>query len=88
MRPIQTTAGFGSAIRQARLDRRMTQAELATKAGVGRPWLSELESGKRRAELGRALMVLGALELAITLTPAPTPGPGQVDLRTILGEST
>ena len=86
MQAIQTTRAFGSAVRRARNERGLTQAELAAKAGVGRPWLSELETGKRTAELGRALSVLHALDLAIALIPSPTPDGSGVDLSQILGE--
>jgi transcriptional regulator with XRE-family HTH domain len=41
MRPIQTTRAFGSAIRRARKNQGLSQTELAARAGVGRPWLSE-----------------------------------------------
>ena len=86
MRPIQTTRAFGSAVRRARNDQGLSQAELAARAGVGRPWLSELETGKRTAELGRALSVLSALDLAITFVPSPTEGGSAIDLGQILGE--
>ena len=86
MRPIQTTRGFGSAVRRARRDRGLSQAELAAHAGVGRPWLSELESGKRTAELGRALSVLSALDLAITFVPTPSADGSGVDLGQIVGD--
>lgn len=86
MRPIQTSKGFGAAVRRARKDRGLTQAELAAKAGVGRPWLSELENGKRTAELGKALSVLGALELGIVFVPAPAVSASGVDLGQLLGE--
>lgn len=85
MRPIQTSRAFGSAIRQARTDRGLSQVELASRAGVGRPWLSELETGKRTAELGRALSVLSALDLAVTFVPAPEPQGSTVDLGEFLG---
>lgn len=71
MRPVQTSKAFGSAVRRARNDQGLTQAELARLAGVGRPWLSELETGKRTAELGRALSVVSALGLAIAFVPEP-----------------
>ena len=65
----------------------MTQVELAALAGVGRPWLSELETGKRTAELGRALTVLAALDLAVTFISAPRPSRGGIDLdQLILGK--
>lgn len=86
MRPIQTSNGFGAAVRRARKDLGMSQAELAIQAGVGRPWLSELETGKRTAELGRALLVVNALDLAITLVPLSKPGRSGVDLAQIIGE--
>jgi len=79
---------FGSAVRRARNDRGLSQTELAAMAGVGRPWLSELETGKRTAELGRALSVLSALDLAITLVPSPTTTDSGIDLGRILGEDT
>ncbi|MDZ7732547.1 MAG: helix-turn-helix domain-containing protein [Acidimicrobiia bacterium] len=78
MRPIRTPRELGLAIRRARTDRGWTQSQLARRARVGRPWLSELEGGKRTAELGRVLAVLEALDLAVTLAPAPTGG--KIDL--------
>jgi y4mF family transcriptional regulator len=86
-RPIQTTKAFGAAVRSARTDLGMSQTELAAKAGVGRPWLSELETGKRTVELGRVLSVLSALDLAVTFTPTPTPGRSVVDLGQIIGKT-
>jgi len=84
MRPIQTSKAFGSAVRRARKDQGLSQVELAQRAGVGRPWLSELETGKRTAELGRALLVLNALDLAITFGPVPSPEGTTVDLGRII----
>lgn len=68
MRALRTPHEVGLAVRRARSDRAWTQAELATRAGVGRQWLSQLESGKQTAELGRVCAVLEALDLAIVLT--------------------
>ncbi len=86
MRPIQTSKAFGSAVRRARKDQGFTQVELAARAGVGRPWLSELETGKRTAELGRALSVLAALDLAVTFVSAPAPDGQTVDLGRLIGD--
>ena len=83
MRPIRTPKDLGNAVRRARRDRGLSQAQLAARAGVGRPWLSELETGKRTVELGRVLAVLAALELTVTLT-AETTGDTRVDLDDIL----
>ncbi len=86
MRPIQTSRAFGSAVRRARKDQGLSQVELAALAGVGRPWLSELETGKRTVELGRALSVLSALDVAITFVPVPGPNGSTVDLGQIIDE--
>jgi transcriptional regulator with XRE-family HTH domain len=86
MRPIQTTKAFGAAVRRARKDGGMSQTELAVKAGVGRPWLSELETGKRTVELGRVLSVLSSLDLAVAFVPMPDAGSSSIDLGEILGE--
>ena len=80
MQPIQTSRAFGAAVRQARKNSGLSQTELAAKAGVGRPWLSQLETGKRTVELGRALLVLHALELSVTFVPTDKPTSGTVDL--------
>lgn len=87
MRPIQTSKAFGSAVRRARKNQGLSQAELAALAGVGRPWLSELETGKRTAELGRALLVLSALDLAVTFAPVPGLDEATVDLGQIIGDA-
>lgn len=71
MRTIRTPKDLGNAIRRVRHDRGLSQQQLATRAGVGRPWLSELETGKRTAELGRTLAVLAALELTVRLDDMP-----------------
>lgn len=44
-----------------RRDLSWTQAELATRAGVSRRWVSLFESGHEKAEVGRVLAVLDAL---------------------------
>ena len=45
----------------------MTQQQLARAAAVGRQWIVEIEAGKPRAELGRVLQTLAALDLALTI---------------------
>ena len=86
MRPIQTTRAFGSAVRRARTDRGLSQAKLAAMAGVGRPWLSELENGKRTAELGRALAVLSVMDLALAVIEPSPPDASRIDLNQYLAE--
>jgi transcriptional regulator with XRE-family HTH domain len=42
---------FGSHLRQLRLDRSLTQEELAAKAGFSRSYYAEIENGKRNVSL-------------------------------------
>ena len=64
---VRTPVDFGLMIRRARRSRGMTQQQLAHAAAVGRQWIVEIEAGKPRAELGRVLRTLAALDLSLTL---------------------
>ena len=64
---VRTPVDFGLMIRQARRARGMTQQQLARAAAVGRQWIVEIEAGKPRAELGRVLQTLAALDLSLTI---------------------
>lgn len=69
-RQIRTPQDLGASIRDARRSRRLTQAELARRAGVSREWLIGVENGSRpRAELTKMLAVLAALDLDLTIHP-------------------
>ncbi|WP_402467620.1 helix-turn-helix transcriptional regulator [Isoptericola aurantiacus] len=59
---------LGAAVRRLRLDRGMTQAELARRADVSRQWLVGLEGGKTPGlEVGRLMRVLDALDASLTI---------------------
>ena len=69
----------------------MTQQQLARAAAVGRQWVVEIEAGKPRAELGRVLQTLAALDLSLTIHGEGIPElrksgkpTGAVDLQGIL----
>lgn len=67
-RRISTPTDLGAAVREARTEDQLTQAELATRAGVSREWLIGLERGARpRAELTKILGVLSALDQPLML---------------------
>ena len=51
----------------------MTQADLAEKAQVTRKWLSQVENGKRTAELGLVCRVVSILGYEMQLVPAAAP---------------
>ena len=59
---IQDERELGLLIREHRKRLGLDQAELATRVGVSRQWIVEVEKGKPRAEVGlllRTLRVLG-----------------------------
>lgn len=57
----------------------MTQQQLARAAAVGRQWIVEIEAGKPRAELGKALQTLAALDLSLTMHGEGIPGTRRSD---------
>jgi HTH-type transcriptional regulator/antitoxin HipB len=66
---IGTAAEIGAAIRAKRRAIGMRQGELASLAGVGARFLSEVENGKASAEIGKVLQVLKRLGLELTIRP-------------------
>lgn len=74
---ISTIAEIAAVVRGRRKDLGLSQAEVAARARVSRPWLSEFERGKPKAELHLALRLFEALGLDMTLQPrdadAPSP---------------
>ena len=58
--PIRNTNHFGELIRLARQKQGLSQQHLADAAGVGRRFLSEVESGKSTLEFGKVLQVAAA----------------------------
>ena len=66
-RLVRTPADIGRAVAQARKSRKYSQQEFADLTGVGRRFISELESGKPTAEIGKVLQVLTALGLDLEL---------------------
>ena len=57
---------FGQAIRKARKQASLTQAEAAALCGVSVPFFSHLENGKATIQLGKALHVASQLGLQFT----------------------
>ena len=68
-RTISTPLQLGAAIRDARSQRRMTQEQLATAAGVSRRWLINLEAGRGGgSEFDMVLATIDALGLSLVLS--------------------
>lgn len=66
---VADTGQIGAAIRKKRQGIGLRQAELASLAGVGVRFLSELENGKASAEVGKVLVVLRRLGLDLLVQP-------------------
>ena len=82
---VRTARDFGAAVRDARLRRGWTQADLAGRIGTSRQWVISFERGKPVAEVGIVLKALAALGVAVDIVPAPTTS-GPVDLDELLGD--
>jgi transcriptional regulator with XRE-family HTH domain len=71
-RAAETALAFGSLIRSRRKALNMRQDDLALATGVGRRFLIDLEAGKSSCQLGRSLLVAGALGLRVPDSLAST----------------
>jgi transcriptional regulator with XRE-family HTH domain len=59
---------LGTAVRSLRLDRGLSQADLALAAGVSRQWIINLEQGNTEGlEVGRLMRVLDQLDASLTI---------------------
>ena len=65
--PITSIRDVAAAVRGRRHALGLSQADVALRAGVSRPWVSEFESGKPTAELRLVIRLLDALGLRISL---------------------
>ena len=54
---------IGSRIREARIKRRMSQAELADKAGISLPQISTIENGRCGMKLHSFIRIIEALQV-------------------------
>jgi len=69
---------IGARLAQARLDRNLTQAQLATQAGISKRTLERMESGANAGQLSafiRVCRALGLVEHFELLLPAAGPSP-------------
>lgn len=64
---VKDVAELGKAVRQARRETKLTQAQAAALCKVGTRFLSELERGKPRLQIGKVLHVLHAFGITISL---------------------
>nr|WP_046346846.1 helix-turn-helix domain-containing protein [Sphingomonas changbaiensis] len=65
--PIRSPKQLGSLIRQARLQRSMTQKDLADLIGTYQKTISQIENGNPGAKLETMFSILAALDLDLEL---------------------
>lgn len=61
----QLTVGKENAIKVIRKYRGMTQAELAKASGISRPYLTEIETGKKDGSIRALKSIAGALDVSL-----------------------
>jgi HTH-type transcriptional regulator / antitoxin HipB len=69
---VRTARDLGSAVRDARLRRGWTQAELANRIDTSRQWVIAFERGKATAEVGPVLRAITALGAVLDVVPKPS----------------
>ncbi len=62
-----TAPAVGEAIRRIRVERRMSQAELADRARLTQATISRIESGARRGDIETLALIAAGLGLALWL---------------------
>jgi DNA-binding XRE family transcriptional regulator len=63
----QITLGQNSAIKIIRKYRGLTQNDLAEAAGISRPYLTEIETGKKDGSIRALKSIAGALDVSLEL---------------------
>ena len=83
---INSTGDLAAAVRGRRISLRLSQADLAARAGVSRPWLSKVEAGRPTVEFGMVIRLLDTLGLRLELAEDGEPTAVSVDLDAFLDE--
>lgn len=74
---IRTVRDIGILIKEARIQRGLTQSGLAKMINVTQSWISWIENGKPTAEIGNVLLALTALGVEMNFNlPLPETGAG------------
>jgi y4mF family transcriptional regulator len=71
---LATVDDVAQTVRSERAVARLTQAQLAEKAGVSRRFVADVEAGHPRAELAKVLQVLEALDVHALALPSVSSG--------------
>jgi HTH-type transcriptional regulator/antitoxin HipB len=85
---INSIRDVAATARGRRQEMGLSQADLATRAGVSREWINAFETGKPTVDFSLVLRLLNALGLRLDLLPAGAPdhSTGNVDLDSLLDD--
>ncbi len=75
----RTTKDLGNALRQARKARSLTQAELASRAGIWQRTVSNIETSASGAKVDTIFELLAALDLELHIVPRSKMSPGDLE---------
>ena len=81
---IRTSRDLGLLIRDTRLKHRLTQNQLASRVGVSRKWLIDVESGKRASDLKLILRTLNALGIQLDAIDRTRNAPNALDINAVV----
>jgi HTH-type transcriptional regulator/antitoxin HipB len=89
---IRTPMEIGNLVRDRRKGKGWTQEQLATRVGVSRLWIVQLEQGKATAQIGLVLRALNELDASLHVDIKPTSSPAArrddgIDLDAIIREA-
>lgn len=70
---VRSIHELGEAVRAERLRQKLSQTDLARKASVRQPLISDLENGATRARMDTVFKVLAALSLDLSIVPRRKP---------------
>jgi HTH-type transcriptional regulator / antitoxin HipB len=75
----RTTKDLGTVLRQARKARNLTQAELASLAGIWQRTISNIETSASGAKIDTIFDLLAALDLELHIVPRSKMTPGDLE---------
>jgi HTH-type transcriptional regulator/antitoxin HipB len=89
---IRTPKDLGAAIRSRRKTLKLDQAALASRVGVSRQWIIDIEKGKPRAHMDLVLQTFKALGITLSIDGSPTKDAGgasipSVDLNSVIART-
>jgi HTH-type transcriptional regulator/antitoxin HipB len=82
---IRTSRDLGLLIRDTRLKHGLTQDQLATRVGVSRKWLVDVESGKKASDLKLILRTLNVIGIQLdAVDRAKGNAPNALDINAVI----